>query len=92
MENLGVLISAKVIPARKDKVTKEDKPAIGLVQVCFGDDLESQATDIWLSESLTVRLLRCKKYDEVVVRYDVQQYRGQPQLRPASVEPVAVSV
>ena len=91
MENVGVLISAKIIPARKDKSTGQDKPPIGLVQVCFGHDLGAQPTDIWLSAELMPRVMRCSKYDEVVVQYDVQQYRNQPQLRPVAVTPIAVS-
>lgn len=90
-ETVGMLISAKVIPARKDRRTGEAKEAIGLIEVASGDTLEDGVTQVWLDESTTRRVMRLKKFDEVVIDYEVKQYNGQPQLRAVGVRPVAVT-
>ncbi len=89
-ESIGLLISADVIPARKDRKTGEDKEAIGLIEVATGDSLKERITQVWVPESVTRQVMKLAKFEQVVIGYEVQQYRGQPQLRAVSVTPVAV--
>jgi hypothetical protein len=90
-EQVGLLVSADVIPARTDKRTGESKEAIGLIEVATGENLNDRITQVWLSESLTRAVMRLKKFESVVIRYEIQQYRGNPQLRAVAVVPVSVA-
>ncbi len=90
-ETAGILISADVIPERPDKANGGTKAAIGLIEIATGDSLNDRITQVWLPEGATRAVMRLQKFAEVVIRYEVQQYRGQPQLRAVAVVPTAVN-